>query len=529
LDVNNERHVLCVFPRFNPCFASFHHTRELYGDTIGFMPPQGMLTVAAYLPDRWQVRFRDENVTPLCDEDREWADVVMVSGMHPQRKRMAEIARWAHGAGKVAVVGGSSVSACAGYHPDFDILHMGELGDATDQLIAHLDRTVERPESQLVFTTRERLPLDDFPIPAYDQVDLKNYMVLSIQWSSGCPYTCEFCDIPELYGRKARMKSPERLIAELDAIIAHRPIGGIWFVDDNLIANKRAAKELMRHLIAWQERTGHQLRFAGEASLNLAQDEEMLALMRDAYFTDLFVGIESSDTATLKAISKNQNTRLPILDAVKAFNDHGIELSAGIIFGFDSDGEDTADKAIRFIQKANIPIVGLNVLYALPRTPLWRRLEAEGRLLPDADVDESNIAFKLGSKKVLDQFHRAVDALYAPEALYQRYRHNIKHTYPNRKKLPLLRYRISKETLELGMRVMSRMMWKLGVRSRYKRVFWKLAVELIRAGKIDHLLYIGSMGHHLIRYREDVLAGRVRASTFSHRPGEPLVELRTSA
>lgn len=226
-NVKNTRRILCVFPRFSPCFASFHHAFPFFPGTVAFMPPQGILTIAAYLPKKWQVRVIDENATPLTAADIRWADAVMVSGMHVQRRRMAEIAELAHAAGKIAIAGGSSVSGCPEYHPDFDLLQVGELGDSTDDIIAYLDATTERPKAQQVFTTQKRLEIDDFPIPAYDKIDLHKYMVLNIQWGSGCPFTCEFCDIPELYGRRTRTKSVPRLLAELDTIMRQRPVGGI--------------------------------------------------------------------------------------------------------------------------------------------------------------------------------------------------------------------------------------------------------------------------------------------------------------
>ena len=516
--VRNARKVLAVFPRFSPCFASFHHAFPFFPGTTAFMPPQGILTVAAYLPSSWQVRVVDENVSPLTREDLEWADAVLVSGMHVQRRRMAEIAQLAHAAGKLAIAGGSSVSGCPEYHPDFDLLQIGELGDSTDEIIRYLDDTTERPPEQLVFTTSKRLDIDDFPIPAYDKVNLHAYMVLNIQWGSGCPFTCEFCDIPELYGRKTRTKSIPRLVAELDALMAQRPVGGIWFVDDNLIGDKKAAKKLMPHLIEWQGRTNYQMRLTGEATINLAEDPDLLEQMREAYFTDMFLGIETPDLDTLKTISKRQNTRQPILESIATLNRYGIEVATGIIFGFDGETEDHAERAIRFVEASNIPIAVLNVLYALPRTPLHRRLSAAGRLR-DEEVGGSNIVFEQPNEVIAAQLRRAVDELYNPRAVYSRFHHQARHTYPNRKSLPLSRFPLSSPAVRFGATALSRVLWRIGARSNHKREFWKIARELTQEGRIDHLLYIGAMGHHFTRYREDVLAGRIAESTFSHREG----------
>ncbi|MCB9761597.1 MAG: B12-binding domain-containing radical SAM protein [Alphaproteobacteria bacterium] len=511
-----KRRALCVFARFTPCFATFHTAQAFFPGTVAFMPPQGMLTLAAYLPKDWEIRFVDENVAPVTDDDLEWCDVLLASGMHVQRGRLNELARLAQERGKPAVVGGPSVSACPEYYPDVDMLHVGELGDATDQLIAHLSASAARPETQLVFRTEERLPINDFPIPAYHLAQLKAYLVLNVQWSSGCPYRCEFCDIPELYGNKARTKSPERLIAELDAIADQVQMGGIYFVDDNLIGSKKAAKELMHHLIAWQKRTGYRLRLAGEATINLAKDTELLGLMRDAYFTDMFFGIETPNLEALRHINKRHNMTMPILDAVKVINDHGIELHGGIIFGFDTDTEDTADQVIDFIRAANIPLLAINVLYALPRTPLHRRLTEEGRLLPTEEVRESNVRFLRPEEEVVESWRRAVDVLYHPKELFRRYEHNVEHTYPNRLQLPMSRFGISTDLVWTGIYATTRMVVIQGLMAEHRREFWSIAWKLLRQGKLDHLLHLGAMGHHLTSYREDVLDARVRASNFNH-------------
>ena len=206
VEVENTRRILCVFPAYTPAFGTFAHAFPLLYKVRAFMPPQGLLVIAAYLPEKWPVRFIDENVARAKPDDFAWADVVMVSGMHVQAPQIRDIAERAQAAGKAVVLGGPSVSAAPEMYPDVDYLHVGEVGDATDALIARLDRDVSRPTAQVQFKTGERMPLGDFPIPAYHLVRLGNYLIGSIQFSSGCPYRCEFCDIPGLYGRQPRMK-----------------------------------------------------------------------------------------------------------------------------------------------------------------------------------------------------------------------------------------------------------------------------------------------------------------------------------
>src|SRR5687767_10905769 len=314
------RRVLCVFPRYAPSFGSFEFSYPLPDGVRAFLPPQGLLVIAAYMSPAWQVRFIDENLSPAKPADFEWADVVFVSGMHVQRAQMEDIRRRAHALDKVAVLGGSSVSACPEYYPDFDYLHVGELGDATDELIARLERDCSRPPQQVVLTTNERRPLTEFPMPAYEKAQLTRYFIGSIQFSSGCPYECEFCDIPALYGRVPRFKTPEQVTTELDKMLACGLNTAVYFVDDNFIAHKRGVRELLPHLVEWQRRNKYPFAFACEATLNIAKRPEILALMREALFETVFCGIETTDPTALKEISKEHNMMVPIAEAVQTLN-----------------------------------------------------------------------------------------------------------------------------------------------------------------------------------------------------------------
>ena len=301
LDVEDGRvrNILCVFPRYVPSFGTFEYAYPLTGGVRAFMPPQGLLVIAAVLPKSWNVRFIDENMRRASADDFAWADAVFVSGMHIQRRRMEEICERAHAFGKVAVLGGPSVSACPELYPAFDYLHIGELGDATDALIGMLSRDVSRPREQIMLKTKVRRDLRDFPAPAYELAEIDRYFLGSVQFSSGCPYTCEFCDIPGLYGRVPRLKTPAQLIDELDKLLACGVNGSIYFVDDNFIANRRALRDLLPHLVQWQKRNGYAVSLSCEATLNIARSPEILGLMREAAFDTIFCGIETPEPEAL--------------------------------------------------------------------------------------------------------------------------------------------------------------------------------------------------------------------------------------
>src|SRR6185437_11982276 len=250
---------------------------------------------------------------PASNDEVAWADAVFVSGMHVQKAEIKAVGRRAHAAGKTTVLGGPSVSALPEQYPDFDYLHLGELGDATDALIRALDDDPGPLAAQCRLETAERLPLADFPIPAYELIEGRRYFLGSIQFSSGCPYRCEFCDIPGLYGRQPRFKRPEQVTAELDALLAAGIGGSVYFVDDNFIGNKKAARDLLPHLVAWQQARGFPIQLSCEATLNIAACPDILATMRKAYFCTVFCGIETPELDALDAMQKGHNRVLPIL------------------------------------------------------------------------------------------------------------------------------------------------------------------------------------------------------------------------
>jgi hopanoid C-2 methylase len=522
--VKNQRRILCVFPHYTPAFGTFNHAYRLMKGVRAFMPPQGLLLIAAYMPQQWQVRFIDENIRKASDADFAWADAVLVSGMHVQAPQIHDIAERAHAAGKVVMLGGPSVSASPEMYPEIDYLHIGELGDATNQLIARLDETVARPIAQLRLETRDRVPLHDFPIPAYDLIPLKNYLMLTLQFSSGCPYLCEFCDIPNLYGRQPRLKTPAQIAAELDAMRkqkGHPPV--VYFVDDNFIGNRKAAKDMLPHLLAWQKQHGYPMQFACEATLNIAKQPEILRLMRECSFLGIFVGIETPEADALKAMRKNQNVAVPMMESIKTLNDYGLEVTSGIILGLDTDSDDTEARIKDFIDLSQIPMLTINLLQALPKTPLWDRLKLAGRLADDPAL-ESNVCFLRPYDEVVTMWRRCIAYANDPERLFARFHHQVDATYIHRM-IPPARGKLNWANLSSALVLAFRVLLHIGILSNYRKPFWRAARHSLRRGQIDAVLGMGFIAHHLIQFTREALRGEQNASYYSTKLRTPAAAL----
>jgi radical SAM superfamily enzyme YgiQ (UPF0313 family) len=513
------RRILCVFPRYTSAFGTWEHAYPLTDGVQAFMPPQGLLLIAAYLPEQWPVRFVDENLRAATRKDFEWADVVLVSGMHIQRKQMNDICDRAHEFGLAVAIGGPSVSACPDYYPSFDYLHVGELGDATDELIARLARDPSRPSRQVVLTTVERVPMTEFPVPAYELAEMNKYFLGNIQYSSGCPYQCEFCDIPGLYGRNPRIKTPQQIIAELDKLRDCGMTSTVYFVDDNFIGNRKAALELLPHLIEWQKRNGYVTRLACEATLNIAKRPEILEKMREAYFITIFCGIETPDPNALKAMHKDHNMMVPILEGVRTINSYGMEVVSGIIMGLDTDKPETGNALLEFVEQSRIALAAINLLQALPRTPLWDRLARENRLIHDEDR-ESNVDFLLPYDDVVNAWRQFMKIAFAPEAMFARYRHQVEYTYRNRIKVPVSPQLRSWANIKRAVIMLRNIVWKVGVRGDYRKVFWKFALDCLRQRDLEGFISSTMVAHHAILYAREAAIGQANASNYSLRMRE---------
>jgi radical SAM superfamily enzyme YgiQ (UPF0313 family) len=417
-----------VYPRFgSQSFWNYQETCKVVGARYS-ATPLGLITVAALLPRHWEVRLVDRNVEQLRDEDLSWADVVMTGGMLPQQRDALSVIRLARAAGKPVVVGGPDVTASPQVYAAADFQVRGE---AEDLLAAFVD-DFEGGARCGTYVAHEFPDVTRSPVPRFDLLELQHYMHVGVQFSRGCPFDCEFCNVIELNGRKPRTKTVDQVLAELDELHSLGYRGHVDFVDDNLIGNRARAKPLLRRLASWLEERGHPFEFTTEASLNLADDDELLALMKAANFFAIFVGVETPDPVALVEAHKMQNTRRDIADSIHKIHRAGIFVNAGFIIGFDAERGSIADPMVDCIEDTSIPVCMVGLLYALPGTRLARRLRAEGRLHADAysvhedDADQCtsglNFATNRPRREMLGDYRTVLERIYSPEAYFGRVR-----------------------------------------------------------------------------------------------------------
>jgi radical SAM superfamily enzyme YgiQ (UPF0313 family) len=375
--------VLLVYPRFdNPSFWDLTAACEVSGRRR-INPPLGLITVAALLPPEWIFRLVDRNAEELTDRDLEWADLVMTGGMLPQQPDTLRVVGLCKARGTPVAVGGPDVTSSPHAYANADIRVIGEAEGLMDDFVRAWNAGQRRGDFE---AEKFKADVTTSPTPRFDLLNLSYYVDMSVQFSRGCPFTCEFCDIIELYGRVPRMKTTEQMLAELDALLALGHTGNVLFVDDNLIGNKKAVKGFLPHLREWQKRNGYPFTFSTQASINMADDDALLALMREANFTLVFIGIETSDDDALVTAQKKQNTRRNLATCIHKIHKSGMVVAAGFIIGFDGEKTSLAEEMIDCIEATDIPLCMVGLLTALPQTQLTRRLRDEGRLLADPDT-----------------------------------------------------------------------------------------------------------------------------------------------
>ncbi len=417
--------VLMVYPTFDAeSFWNYAEVCELAGARYP-AAPLGLITVAAMLPESWEVRLINRNTEALTDADLEWADMVMTGGMLNQQADTLDLIDLVQSHGKCVVVGGPDVSSSPQIYRGADFLVIGEAEGIIDKFIA----AWEQGERKGVFEAEKfKIDVTKTPMPRFDLLNFSQYLYICVQYSRGCPFTCEFCDIIELYGRVPRAKTTTQMLAELQRLYELGYRGHVDFVDDNLIGNKKALRTFLPELARWLKERDYPFEFSTEASINLSDDSELLRLMREANFFCVFVGIESPDPATLAMTKKKQNTRRSIPDSIHRIYSAGMFVTAGFIVGFDSEKLSVADAMIELIEDAAIPVCMVGLLYALPGTQLTRRLAAEGRLhaghdvIPAGDQCTRGLNFDPSRplRNILEDYKRILEQVFDPAAYARR-------------------------------------------------------------------------------------------------------------
>lgn len=416
------RRLLMVYPQFQPTMWGLQYTLPLIGKK-SLLPPLGLLTVAALTPRDYEIRLVDLNVRPLEDADLDWADAVLLSAMLPQREALFAAAARAKARGKYVVFGGPFPTSCADdCRAHADTLVINEAETTWPRFLA--DWAAGRP--QPLYASEEKADMTRSPAPRFDLVDLSMYTSVPLQFSRGCPFQCEFCDIIVMLGRVPRLKSPDQFLKELDTIYERGYRGQISVVDDNLIGNGRETRALLAALRKWNQAHGNPFYYFCEASTNLADDPALLKALVDARFRLVFVGIETPSLESLKETRKFQNTRGSLLDRVLVLQRAGMHVMGGFIVGFDNDGPDIFEKQKAFIKAAAIPNVYISPLVALPGTPLYERLAREGRLIPGEEKSHTfisgytNIRFPWPMEPFLEKHWGLLATVYDPVEYFQR-------------------------------------------------------------------------------------------------------------
>src|SRR5215813_3395636 len=418
--------VLLVNPAFPDTYWSFRHALPFEGKRSAF-PPLGLLTVSALLPSSWEKRLVDLEIESLKDSDIEWADMVFATAMLVQKESLREVVKRSKAKGKRVVLGGPYVTSTREELPPADHLFRGEAETTLPQFVADL----ERGEAKAVYEAPERPALSITPIADFGLANMKRYSAMSVQYSRGCPFSCEFCDIIEIYGRVPRTKSNQQMLAEFDALKALGWRGTVFIVDDNFIGNKKNVRQLLPDIASWQKANGHPFELITESSVNLADDEPLLQSMRDAGFRRVFLGIETPVEESLHEAQKSQN-RGNLLDSVRTIQRNGIEVMAGFIVGFDNDPEDIFERQIDFIRRSAIPLAMVGLLNALPDTQLWKRLAREGRLLGEASGNNTvctfNFKTRLDPAFLVQGYQTIMRTIYSPAEFYERALDSMKRT-----------------------------------------------------------------------------------------------------
>jgi len=489
--------ILLVYPEYPDTFWSFRHALKFISKKAAF-PPLGLLTVAAMLPKEWEKKVVDLNVSPLRDEDILWADYVFISAMSVQKGSAEEVIAKCRKVGRKIVAGGPLFTAHHERFEDIDHLVLNEAEITLKPFLSDL----AAGKAEHSYTSGDWADMAETPIPQWDLINFKNYASMNVQYSRGCPYDCEFCDITVLYGRVPRTKTRAQIIAELDSLYDHGWRSSVFFVDDNFVGNKNKLKEeILPAIIDWMVEKKHPFQFNTEVSLNSADDGELMSLMVRAGFKAVFVGIESPNAESLEECKKIPNKRRDLAESVKKIQRYGMEVQGGFILGFDVDPASIFDKLTSFIQDTGIVTAMVGLLNAPKGTKLYKRLMNEGRLLHVFSGDNTDFSMnfvpKMNRETLLKGYKSVVKKIYSPKEYYARVKEFMKNYNPTQAKV----FRVNFDDIK----ALFKSIVRLGIIGKERVYYWRLFFwSLFTRPKLFPLAITFSIyGFHFRRIFED--------------------------
>ena len=490
--------ILLIHPKYPVTYWSYKHALKFISKKAA-NPPLGLITVAALLPEAWEKRLTDLNVTKLKESDIRWADLVFIGAMSVQQKSVKEVISKCKSLGRKVVAGGPLFTAEYENFKEVDHLILNEAEITLPLFLQDLENGCP----QRIYQTSEHADITKTPAPDYSLIDISKYGMLSLQYTRGCPFNCEFCDITALLGHKVRIKTTAQILYELDIIKKAGWKGPVFFVDDNFIGNKSVLKrELLPEISKWMQKNKNPFIFTTEASINLADDSELMSLMVQAGFSRVFVGIETPDEASLKECNKTQNNSRDLIQSVKTIQSAGMEVMAGFIVGFDNDSSSIFQRQIDFIQKSGIVSAMVGLLNAPRKTQLYKRLLDEGRITEDFNGDNTdytlNFIPRMNKQELLRGYQKIIQGIYSSKAYYNRIISFLKHYNPP--------FKAQKNISFHDLIALVKSIFIIGILNKGRKYYWGLFFwSLFSRPKTFHLAVTYSIyGYHYRKVFKDI-------------------------
>lgn len=486
--------ILMVYPPYPDTFWSFKHALKFVSLKAAF-PPLGLLTVASMLPVEWEKKLVDMNVHALKDKDIRWADYVFISAMVVQKESTKEVVRRCNELGTRVVAGGPLFTTEPEAFSGIDHLVLNEAEITLPLFLADL----KKGEPKQSYSTDLHPAITGTPAPLWSLINLRHYSSMNLQYSRGCPFNCEFCDITFLDGRNPRTKDKKQVLVEMESLYKAGWRGDLFFVDDNFIGNKKKLKEeILPAIIDWMQQRKHPFSLLTEVSVNLADDEELMQLMSRAGFNKVFVGIETPNEASLSECDKMQNTRRDLLTTVKTIQNHGFEVMGGFIVGFDNDTPSIFKSQINFIQKSGIVTAMVGLLNAPKGTRLYQRLKGESRLLKESTGDNTDFSLnfvpRMKQETLIHGYKEILNTIYAPKHYYERIRTLLQEYKPRTRTFRL-------QSKRWNIQGFLNCLWFMGIRENGRRYFWRLFASTLftRPKSFPLLISLSIYGYHFRR------------------------------